>query len=336
MTDLRLSTAWTLHGLHAIVLENRVLRLVVLPEAGGKVWQITYKPHDADLLWNSPRIAPARHVIHAPYDDVWAGGMDEIFPTDETGTIEGDLYPDHGELWTGAWTAETFQAADEAGVRLRFETPISAFVIEKTIRLRPASARVEFDYTLTNASQQRFPFLWKLHPALAVTPRHRIDFPAMRVEREPDFAGTLSAAPLSFAWPYAEAGSQRIDLRRVPETTERAVHFVYGTEMAAGWCALTNTASGLAACLQFDQSVFPSCWLFASFGGWRNLNVAVLEPCTGYPFRMASLLAAGRERALDAGESLRTRVLLTMQESLTSVGSVDADGRLHPAVDEAD
>src|SRR5262249_644497 len=71
------------HGLRAVVLENRFLRLVILPEAGGKIWQITYKPRDADLLWNNPEIAPGRLPAHSLYDDVWSGGWDELFPNDE-------------------------------------------------------------------------------------------------------------------------------------------------------------------------------------------------------------------------------------------------------------
>jgi hypothetical protein len=91
MNDLSLSTGWTLHGLRAVVLENRFLRLVVLPEAGAKIWQITYKPLDASLLWNHPRVLPARHAIHARYDDVWSGGWDELFPNDEAGTLQGEF-----------------------------------------------------------------------------------------------------------------------------------------------------------------------------------------------------------------------------------------------------
>ncbi len=327
MSDLKLSTSWTLHGLRAILLENRFLQLVILPEAGGKLWQIRYKPHDVDLLWNHPRILPARHVINARYDDVWSGGMDELFPTDEACTLEGEGYPDHGELWTGNWQAEPFQAAEQVGARLTFVTPISAFAVEKTIALRPHSSSIEITYKLTNLGQARFPFLWKLHPAFAVTPHHRIDFPPMQVFREPGFPGTLGEAPLSFPWPCAPTPKQAIDLRRVPDASARATHFFYGSEMAAGWCALTNTKSGLATVLTFDQKVFPACWLFASFGGWRNLNVAVLEPSTGYPMNFA---AAGRQHWLAPNETLSTTVCLNLQENLSSVGGLDADGNILP------
>jgi hypothetical protein len=58
--QVRVCTDWSYRGLDAVLLENRKLRVVILPQAGGKLWQITHKPLDADLLWNNPRIPPAR------------------------------------------------------------------------------------------------------------------------------------------------------------------------------------------------------------------------------------------------------------------------------------
>jgi hypothetical protein len=118
--------------------------------------------------------------------------------------------------------------------------------------------------------------------------------PRMRVMREPDFPGTLSEAPLEFAWPYASVAEHTVDLRCVSDPREKSLYFFYGTEMEAGWCAVTDTAKRLACGFRFDPAVFPSCWLFASYGGWRDYNVAVLEPCTGYPLQFAAMQAAGR------------------------------------------
>jgi hypothetical protein len=100
--------------------------------------------------------------------------------------------------------------------------------------------------------------------------------------------------------------------------------------MAAGWCGITNRATGLASALRFDPEIFTSCWLFASHGGWRNLNVAVLEPATGYPFQMQSMIDAKRARWLAPGESLATSVLFTTQEGLSSIAGVDGDGSILP------
>ncbi len=328
MNDLTLSTGWTLHGLRAILIENRFLRLVVLPEAGAKIWQITYKPLDAPLLWNHPRVLPARNAIHARYDDVWSGGWDELFPNDESALINGEAYPDHGELWTSPWHAEPFASGDEVGVHLRLVTPISAIRVDKTIRLRRDSSRIAFRHTLSNPGFEPFTFLWKLHPAMAVTPQHRIDFPAMKVMLEPGFLGTLGGVQPLFDWPYAQAHGRIIDLRRVPPASAQQLYFFYGTQMQAGWCALTNTATRLACGLVFDQKVFPSCWLFASYGGWRNHNVAVLEPCTGYPVNFEAMRTAGRHRTLAPGETLQTDVLFVIQDGIQTVTRIEADGTI--------
>ena len=58
MPELNITSDWTYRGLNTVIFENRFLRVVILPQLGGKIWQITYKPHDANLLWNNPRIAP--------------------------------------------------------------------------------------------------------------------------------------------------------------------------------------------------------------------------------------------------------------------------------------
>lgn len=323
---VRVSTEWTYRGLNAVILENELLRVVILPEAGGKIWQITYKPLDADLLWNNPRIAPAKLPAGSRYDDVWSGGWDELFPNDEVAVIEGESYPDHGELWTGAWAAEPFSKGRCVGVRLRYVTPISSIEVEKTISLHSDRSSIEFEHRFSNLAKTEFPFLWKLHPAMAVTPRHRIDFPSMKVELEPAFPGTLAGAAEPADWPILNTPHGNVDLRCIPPENARQLYFFYGSEMKGNWCALTNSANGLACALQFDPKIFSCCWLFASYGGWRNYNVAVLEPCNGYPLNFEAMRAAGRHRTLSPGESLKTNVRFLVQEGLRCVTSVDEAG----------
>jgi galactose mutarotase-like enzyme len=328
---LSVSTDWSYRGLRSIVMENQSLRVSILPEAGAKIWQITYKPLGADLLWNNPRIPPARLPSNSRYDDVWSGGWDELFPNDEVSVIEGESYPDHGELWTGEWEAEPWSRADEVGVRLRYVTPISSIEVEKTIRLQRDQPRIEFQHRFTNRGRTAFPFLWKLHPAMAVTPQHRVDFPPMQVALEPAFPGTLAGAAELNQWPLIKTPAGEVDLRCVTLEDARQLYFFYGNQMQGNWCALTNAATGLACGLQFDPKVFPCCWLFATYGGWRNYNVAVLEPCTGYPLNFEAMKAAGRHRTLAPGESLQTDVRFLVQEGLRSVGSIDSSGKMSEA-----
>jgi hypothetical protein len=64
---------------------------------------------------------------------------------------EGSKCPFFTEVWTSPRHAEPFATRDEA-----------------------------CRHTLSNPGFAPFHFLWKLHPALAVTSQHRIDFRAMK------------------------------------------------------------------------------------------------------------------------------------------------------------
>lgn len=110
-------------------------------------------------------------------------------------------------------------------MHLCFTTPISNFLAEKTLLLRSESDVLEVQYRLTNQGDHPFPFLWKLHPAFAVSPSHRIDFPPMSVMLEPEFPGTLDGAPPNFSWPHAPPDGTMLDLRQVPDVSSRALHF---------------------------------------------------------------------------------------------------------------
>jgi galactose mutarotase-like enzyme len=332
MPELRVGPGQSINSLRSVVLENAFLRIVVLPEAGARIWQITYKPLAADILWNHSGLAPSAQALHASYDDNWCGGWDDLFPNDEAGLLAGLQVPDHGELWTGSW--DTLPRDDKNLVRLdlRFHTPITHFLVERSLSLRRDSCVLELQYRLTNQSSIPLPFLWKLHPAFTVSAQHRIDFPAMKVVRETDFPGTLETAPPVFDWPIADTAAGRLDLRNVPDVSSRALHFFYGTGYTQGWCGITNRSNRLAAALRFDPQVFSSCWLFATHGGWNDLNVVVLEPATGYPFRIQSMIDSGRAHVLAPGESLATTVLFSVQEGLDSIGGIAEDGNILPGL----
>jgi len=332
MSELRIGPGQSINSLRTVILENAFLRIVVLPEAGARIWQITYKPLAADILWNHSGLPPSAQALHASYDDNWCGGWDDLFPNDEAGILAGLQVPDHGELWTGSWDATPREEGSLVRIDLRFHTPITHFLAERSLILRRDSRVLELEYRLTNQGSMPLPFLWKLHPAFAVSAQHRIDFPAMKVVREMDFPGTLETAPPVFYWPIADTAAGRLDLRNVPEVSSQALHFFYGTDYREGWCGITNRSNQLAAALRFDPQVFSSCWLFATHGGWNDLNVAVLEPATGYPFRIQSMIDSGRARVLAPGETLATSVLFSVQEGMDSIGGMAEDGRILPGI----
>jgi hypothetical protein len=320
---VRVSAEWKFRGLTAVILENRLIRAVILPELGAKLWQITYKPADRELLWHHPRIKPRTVPTHAIYDDVFFGGWDELYPNDIPEPLLGEPLPDHGELWTLPWEFEIQgDGTEEASVRLWVETPVTSSRMEKRISLREAEGLLRFRHRLSNTGREELPFLWKLHAAMKADEYSRIDLGAKSMYIESFGTPRNGETLVSYEWPYiTDKFGVTHDMRQCKPSDSRLAEFQYATELKAGWCALTDTKSGIGMGIAFDPAVFRSCWLFASYGGWRNLQTVVLEPCTGYPVSVADGIAQGTHRVLAAGESIECDVTAVIYEGY---GQIDA------------
>lgn len=322
----RLSADWTYRGFRALVLENERLRVVVLPELGGKIWSIVHKARDRELLWHNPRLPPRAAPFGATYDDWFCGGWDEIFPNDASVAIGGEPYPDHGEVWAMAAEWEVVaRAADEVAVRLTNRGVVTPTTFEKTVSLRAGEARLSVRYAIRNDGAAPLDFLWKLHPAVALGARPRLDLPPSRVLVDPAFAEEFVDG--EFPWPLAPAaGGGEIDLRAVPPAESGTVRFFYTTGMDAGWCALTQTDERIGFGLAFDPAVLGATWVFGAHGGWRGLHTAILEPCTGYPYRLDDAIRQGTCGHLDGGEALATDVTAVVYDGLERVTGMGRDG----------
>jgi hypothetical protein len=319
---------WKLHDLRVIILENEFLRAVILPEVGARIYQLIFKPRDLNLIWRHPRIKPAVVPFGARYDDVWCGGWDETLPNSDPGTINGELQPDHGEVWAEAWECVTHERPGEVGIHCVCRTRISDILVEKTITLRADEAKLRIAYRLGNKSGLEIPVLWNLHAAMAVSSHHRIQFPAMSAHLEPAAMSRFGEISPDFRWPILATPKGALDLQNVPPTSAQALYFFYGSELRGGWCGICDDESGLAYGFAFDPVIFKHCWLFASYGGWRNLNVAVLEPSTGYPCRIEEAVPNQRYLKLGPGDTIETTVVFSVAEGLTKINSIGRDGEI--------
>lgn len=326
---LKVDQRWSVNGLGAVVLANGLLRVVVLPELGGKVLQISSGRSGRDHLWENPRNSLRQVPFGATYDDVFFGGWDELFPNDEPELIAGEQLPDHGELWASPWRVVEARVADGAAwLTLELDTPITECSVRKTLRLAEQSSVLEVSWRLTNKSLRDLPYLWKQHVAVPVSEPARLDLPACSVAIEDFGTPRAGAAGASYRWPTLVDGEGvEHDMRVTLPGDSRVAEFQYATDLEDGWCAVTyqdGTGIGLA----FDPNVFRSCWTFASYGGWRGLEVLVLEPCTGYPVSVAAGIQAGTHQVLRAGDVIETSMAVVIYEGMDEVTHVGRAGRV--------
>ena len=316
---LRISTEWSLAGQPAVVLENRLLRAVLLPGLGGKIISLVDKTADIELLWRNERV-PVRPVpFGSGYDEVFLGGWDELFPNDQPELLAGEPMPDHGELWSLPWSVvDVEKDADEVSVELTASPPISATTASKRLVLGDDSV-LRTDYRVTNHGRRDLPFLWKSHVAVRLQPDTTISMAAGEVLVHEFGEPRTRPAAGSFRWPITVVDDVEHDFRHLPDVTERGVtEFLLATSLTQGECGVVHPTAGTGLTLEWDPADLPSCWLFGSYGGgWRGLDVLVLEPCTGYPLSVSDGVAAGTHQVLPAG--------VTRTWSLTArVGSADA------------
>lgn len=297
------------------MLENDLLRVEVLPELGGKIWSIVYKPRDRELFWHHPDLAPRRVEPGSSFDDAFFGGWDEVFPNDAPVTLDGIAYPDHGEVWTAVCDWRVIeQSVEQVTIALTCTGAVTGASIERHLTLRADEPSLRVSYRVLNVSDAPLIFQWKLHPALNMGSNARIDIPARCFELDPEFAGEF--AELGGEWPLATGNNgEPIDLRIAPDPTSQATRFFYATELTDGWCSMTDLDDEIGIRFEFDRAVFPAVTVFGAYGGWQGLHTTILEPCTGYPYQLDQANAMSRVSVLASGGTFETAVALRIEES---------------------
>ncbi|HVX66937.1 MAG TPA: hypothetical protein VHA11_10065 [Bryobacteraceae bacterium] len=315
-------------GLRTLVVENRCLRLALLPEAGAKIYSLMHKPTGKEILWQNPRVPPRRNPAGSGYDDAWSGGWDELFPNDEPATLDGSVFPDHGELWTSEWEYEIQRADDAAVIHLSTRARAARCAVEKWIEVREGEERVRFRHRFRNLRERPLPFIWKLHPAMAVSPCDRILVPAAKFQLEPLSIGTLGGGALEWNEPVLRPPGRTVDLTVAAPPESRELHFYYGLDLQDGWCAVYDPGRQLAAGLAFPKELFTSCWVFASYGGWNDYYVAVLEPSTGYPFQLDAAAALGQCSVLAPHAELEAQFVFALRAGIPGVSRITPEGAI--------
>jgi len=316
----------SLFSFRAVIIENQALRVVVLPELGGRIWSIVYKPRDRELLWHNPDIPPQKAPFGAAFDNAWCGGWEEMLPTAAPGTINGRQYPDHGEIWCLPWDSMVERRDNRALLTLRCRTPNSEVEVEKHIILSDDEPAFDVEYSLKNSTSSDLPFLFALHPAFSVSPSCRLDMPPMTVDLDPTYLGTLTDSETPFQWPNVRRRDQFVDLSTVFPPSSEEVLFLYGHDFPEGWFAITDIADRISWGLRFPAEFFRSCWVFASYGGWQNYHTLHVEPSTSHPQQIEDAIQLGRAPVLAPHGWLKTRVRFQIQEGLSRVNGLRPRG----------
>jgi hypothetical protein len=288
-----------------VVLRSEAASVLVAPQLGGRIVEVVDHRVGRQWLWRNHRTPIGPVAPDSVYDEVWQGGFEELFPNDAATFLDdGSAYPDHGELWSVPWDVrDSTNTAVELGVRGR------ATDVEITKRISLIDSEVTIRYRLRHDGLDRLHHLFKLHAAMHVDESCTIDLPGGVVEKVDSGFGSIVPTSELFEWP----GADDVAIDRCHPAQSREFEFVYVAELPEGWCGITDQRSGARISIEYPQDVFPYCWLFITYGGWRGHNVVVLEPCTNHPKDLREAMARGTSAVLEVGEEREFEVRLAME-----------------------
>lgn len=224
-----------MHRWQAVHLENEYLRLVVLPELGGRIHIGYDKVNDYDFFYRNNVIKPALVGLAGPWI---SGGVEFNWPQHHRpGTylpVETSIeYDDDGAVTV--WCAD--------------HDPFDRMAGQHGVRLRPGSSVVELVVRLHNRTSERQSFLWWANVAARVHDDYQSFFPE-DVRYVADHARrAITSFPAADREYYgvdypalagAEPGADRIDYyRNIPVPTSYMIidsqhDFFGGYDHAAG------------------------------------------------------------------------------------------------------
>ncbi len=286
----------TWHGFAAVALENGSLRVVMVPELGGKIASIYDCVTGFEWMAGPGNRSVRPATLGAAYTEYDMSGWDEMFPTisscvyPEPGPYTGQALPDHGEAWSLPWAfgegvAEGLEEGPEDEVSLTVAGRVLPYRLTRRLRLG-RERKMTIEYTLVNLGEEAFAYLWTPHPQFACGEGGRLVLP-------PEVDEVHNVLPESWGWgePGArhgwpeEAGpdGQRVELNRVRGVDTCAGRKYYlAPDRRVDWCRVERAGGEGSLTMRWDPAEVPYLGLWIDEGAFNGEPAVTPEPATGY------------------------------------------------------
>jgi len=253
-----------------ITLHNDQMRVRILPEEGGRITSFFDAQSGVEFLLQPSGAYCGRqsHNLWDCFENSACAGIDDCLPSIGPcgpGTPGGPV-PDHGDFWRLAWTVLNIIGSESVAMAATGYSRHLHF--EKSLRLRASS--LEIQYRIRNLKKTPVPFLYALHPLLAIDPGDRIILPSevSSVRIESSRRGRVGNPRSVIAWPKPHGTQSLLDLSRTEAVTASSAEMLYTNQLQSGWCGLYRARTGNGAVIRFNTQQLPYLGLWLCYGGW--------------------------------------------------------------------
>ncbi|OGO40330.1 MAG: hypothetical protein A2Z03_07960 [Chloroflexi bacterium RBG_16_56_8] len=144
-----------------IVVENEYLRLTFLPELGGRLYQVHYKPTQQTLFYNNRVLKPTPWGPEQQGGWLAAGGMEWALPVHE-----------HGYEWGVPWSYAIVRAADRVTVTLQDSSATDRVRAQISVTLPANAAYFIVHPRVTNGTRAMLPIQFWINAQLALNQKN--------------------------------------------------------------------------------------------------------------------------------------------------------------------
>ena len=337
-------------GFRSLVLENELLRIIIMYEKGTDIVEFVYKPTDVDFMWRSPAVISSnkknqltKEQPTGAFLDEYEGGWQELLPNINNPTnYKGSSLGFHGEACFRVWDYQVItNTVEEVKIKFSLRLNRAPLFVTKTVTIKSYTPAVEFFEEIHNEGDEEFKFTWGHHPAIGkpfLDENCIIDVPEGTIGHtyEKDFSGN-SILPLDkeFQWPLLKDKNNRtIDLSKIMSPDLKTAFCISLEQMKEGWYGITNPKIGIGFGMKWDVKIFKYIWMWAVYRGYYNFpfygrtyNIA-LEPWSAIPDNLDDVIKAGRELTLEPLQKLNTKFQVIIYESKGRINGFDKNNKV--------
>ncbi len=274
-------------GQRCVLLENRYVRAVICPDKGCDILELTHKPTDTEVLYQTPRglgspqDAPSSPLPGGTFRDRFAGGWFVMMPNGPVPCEYGGAsFGHHGEATNLGWDYTILDDRPER-VEVLFRTRLRRMpvALERRMVVEAGEGRLSLIETVCNESSQALGVFWGHHPC---------------------FGEPFVSSECEIELPSGE----RLQLNDGDDD------FTVLTGFDVGYFTIRNAASGAGFSLRWEASLFPTLGIWRQWGGAKDYpaygrRILALEPAVDFP-SLADAATKGTALTLGAGQSRTT------------------------------
>jgi len=297
-----------------VQIENDSIRVVVLPEKGGKLASLFLKQKEFELIFQNKENEYKNAKVYDDFGAFDASGFDDAFPSINACKVKvGDNeveYPDHGEIWSGNFSCDIRGEK----VELLFNSSILPYCYKKIVSIK--NNEVILEYEITNNGSIDFPCIWAAHFLVKCHEDMKLIMP----DNTDDVINVTSSTYLgeigeTHSYPIAldNYGKEYLLNRVYPESAKKSEKYYINQEISEGQCGIYYPHRAVTYKLHFDKNIMPYIGFWVTEGGFRGDYNCAFEPANGFYDGIDIATREEKIFTLKAGELLKFQIKIEIE-----------------------